>query len=150
MQLLQLGLLLASTAVSLKLPLQFGPSLARTFNRSRKWLGLSIGMPGVDYELENVNIMVPGITKEFGTFSIFHRRAGSPHFLVVEDGDHGFVDFEELLDPKDRVKLVNTVDRSVFSFVDQYGFVNVYLPVSLSFKRCSASISPVVTLRVKL
>lgn len=120
------------------LPLQFGPFLARTFHRSRKWYDLSIGMPGVDYELENVNIMVPGITKEFGTFSIFQRRAGSTHFLVVDNGEHGFVDFGQLLEPKDRTKLINTVDRAVFSFVDHYGFVDVYLPVSLLKRRCLA------------
>ena len=86
-------------------------------------------MRGVDYELENVNIMVPGLTKEFGTFSIFKRTNGAVQFLVVDNKQHAFVDFQQPEYQTNRNKLISTLDKSVFSFVDRFGFIDVYLPV---------------------
>ena len=81
--------------------------------------------------VEKVSIMVPGVTREFGTFSIFRRNGLKVEFLVEqssrdENGDlittHGFVDFDSPAFYDKRALFLATADRAVFSLVDDFGF----------------------------
>ena len=78
-------------------------SLINTFRLSEKWNDLEVQTPKMKLAVEKVSIMVPGVTREFGTFSIFRRNGLKVEFLVEqssrdENGDlvttHDFVDFD--------------------------------------------------------
>ena len=100
--------------------------------------------------------MVPGVTREFGTFSIFRRNNGHIEFLMENDDGHQWVDFDQvifeyniltvfesfcglsednlkflisLFKPKylsNRNKFLVSVDKCVYSFVDDFGFNQLY------------------------
>ena len=106
--------------------------------------------------MQNVDLMVPGVTREFGTFSIFRRNNGHIEFLMENDDGLQWVDFDQvifeyniltvfesfcglsednlkflisLFKPKylsNRNKFLVSVDKCVYSFVDDFGFNQLY------------------------
>ena len=106
-------------------------SLINTFRLSEKWNDLEVQTPKMKYAVEKVSVMVPGVTREFGTFSIFRRNGLKVEFLVEqssrdENGDlvttHNFVDFDSPAFYDKRAFFLATADRAVFSLVDDFGF----------------------------
>ena len=92
---------------------------------------MEVQTPKMKLAVEKVSIMVPGVTREFGTFSIFRRNGLKVEFLVEQssrdaNGDlvttHGFVDFDSPAFFDKRAFFLATADRAVFSLVDDFGF----------------------------
>ena len=79
-----------------RFPEQFYPSLVNTFRLAEKWDSLEVKIPEFDYSMRNVGLMVPGVTREFGTFSIFKRTQGEVEFLVESDQGHQWVNFDRV------------------------------------------------------
>ena len=79
-----------------RFPEQFYPSLVNTFRLAEKWDALEVKIPQFDYSMRNVGLMVPGVTREFGTFSIYRRTQGEVEFLVESDQGHQWVNFDRV------------------------------------------------------
>ena len=47
--------------------------------------------------MQNVDLMVPGVTREFGTFSIFRRNNGNVEFLMENVDGHQWVNFDQVI-----------------------------------------------------
>ena len=104
--------------------------MINTFRLSRKWNSIDIQIPGMKLPSYDVSIMVPGVTREFGTFSIFRRNGLNVEYLVerktIEAGvvevNYEFVDFDQVQFRTNRNKFLVNADRAVYSLVDDFGF----------------------------
>ena len=116
-----------------RFPEKYIQSMINTFRLSRKWNSIDVQIPGMKIPSYEVSIMVPGLTREYGTFSIFRRNGLTVEYLVEretrESGlievSHEFVNFDQIEYRTDRQKFLVNADRAVYSLVDDFGFTQV-------------------------